>query len=214
MKEFVPTSRAKNPEPDTSDIAEWLEGESREVRALFNQLPRPLWRRHYQAIEDRIAASPDLNPEALAQEKLGYLLGVVEARRVSLEEFKSTDPHFRELIAEPKFGERLQGLLESPEETLGAGQTARVKRLSLAGERNAAVKYLLTPTQKTLSAEGEHDMLWEVDTVTHIEEEEHKIGAGSRIRSYVKFRVGQNTQKSLRYRALLPVLNANIQTLV
>lgn len=170
MRERVPRPRIHK-EPDITEIAEWLEEEPREVRKLFAHIPRPLWQRHFEAVKH-------LEPEG----KLDYLSKFIEARKSGLEEFKSSDEQFEKVKSDPEFGEQLQELLESRGETLGAGQTARVKRLQLAEGRTAAVKYLLTPTEKTLSAEGEHDMLWEVDTVTHIEEAERTMDAGERIR--------------------------------
>jgi len=180
MRERIPSPRIEKP-IDTSEIAEWLDTEPDEVRGLFKQLPRQLWSRHYQALEDLAAKNPAQDPISQVRGKVGYLANIVSARKAGLEEFKSEDVNFQELMSDPKLGERLQGLLESPDDMLGAGQTAQVKRLALSG-KDVAVKYLLTPTEQTRTAEGEHDMLWEVETVTHIEEEENKAGIGKRIR--------------------------------
>ncbi len=180
MRERTPSPRIEK-SIDTSEIADWLETEADEVQALFKKIPRPLWKRHYEKIAERLAAAPESDPISQVRSKVEYLSRIVDARKAGLEEFKSEDVNFKELISDPRLGERLQGLLESPDDMLGAGMTAQVKRLSLA-EKDVAVKYLLTPTEKTLSAEGEHDMLWEVETVTHIEEEERRAGVGQRIR--------------------------------
>jgi serine/threonine protein kinase len=65
---------------------------------------------------------------------------------------------------------------------LGSGMTARVKSLTIADrEEPIAVKYLLMPTTKTLSVEGEYDMSHEVELVTDIEAHEREAGVGKRI---------------------------------
>lgn len=69
-----------------------------------------------------------------------------------------------------------------PENFLGSGQTAKVKKYELQDSRTKteiplAVKYLLTPTEKTLSVSGEHDLIREVERVHAIEEAEHEIHA-------------------------------------
>lgn len=178
MIERISTARATTPEPDSSDIDDLIASEPSEVQALFDQLPKPLWKKQYDTMISHVAND---DVDVLTDNKVAYLSNVLEARRTTFEEFKSNDPRFQE-ITPREFGEKLQGLLESAEEFLGAGQTARVKRLTVADGKRAAVKYLLTPTEKTLSAGGEHDMLWEVETVTRLEEEGQKLDAGKRIR--------------------------------
>ena len=167
---------------EVSDIDEALESEPREVSRLFRKLPHELWKRHFEGLERIAADNAGADAETIAAKKSEYLSTLLEARRLGLEEYKSNDTFFSENISEGQLGGRLQELLDSPEDLLGSGQTARVKRLLLRGGSTAAVKYLLTPTQKTLSAEGEHDMLYEVETITRIEAEEKKFNAGRRIR--------------------------------
>jgi serine/threonine protein kinase len=82
-----------------------------------------------------------------------------------------------------EFGNNLKGLLVSEGNNLGSGMTARIKSMRVEGmDRPIAVKYLLTPTQKTLSVDGEHDMLREVETITEIESTEKQMGVGEYMR--------------------------------
>jgi len=180
MSEHLPSSRL-NLAPNLRDIEDALHDEPRAVNTLFRKLPQGLWQRHFSALEQIEADNTGAGAEIIASKKSEYLANLLEARRAGMEEYKSNDPAFREM-PEQELGAHLQALLESPDEFLGSGQTARVKRLHLAEGQVMAVKYLLTPSAKTLSAEGEHDMLYEVETITRIEDEERKLNAGERIR--------------------------------
>src|SRR5262249_8882613 len=81
-----------------------------------------------------------------------------------------------------EFGAKLRDALGATGNYLGHGKTARVKSFELDGlEDDLAVKYLLTPTQKTLSAKGEYDMIQEAKRLTEIEREEKRLGAGENI---------------------------------
>ncbi len=179
MSEFPPGSHQNN-KIDISDIEDELESQSQDLRSLFRKLPHGLWQRHFEKLRRIDTDHAGEDAEAVQRKKIDYLSTVLEARRTELEEYKSNDPTFSDHLSEREFGPRLQELLDSPEDMLGIGTTARVKRLSLPDGSTAAVKYLLTPTKKTLSAEGEHDMLYEVETITRIEVEEKKLNADQR----------------------------------
>jgi serine/threonine protein kinase len=63
------------------------------------------------------------------------------------------------------------------ENLIGRGQTARIKRFDLATDdlevpSSLAIKYLVTPTEKTLSVSGEHDLIREVERIQRIEQDE------------------------------------------
>ena len=74
--------------------------------------------------------------------------------------------------------EEIYGLIETKvfedhENLLGAGTTARIKGYEVTdGEKvlRLAIKYLVSPNDKTLSASGEHDMITEVERIQRVEE--------------------------------------------
>lgn len=168
-----------------------IEDELRETNPVllpyFRQMPVDLWPRHFEALE-KLAAEVGGEPDVLRARSVEYLSGVLEGRNRALTEYVISDESLRGVLAnipggEEGFGEKMQEVLASPRNALGEGQTARVKRVVLEGfDRSVAVKFLLTPTAKTLSVNGEHDMLREVETITMIEGEEEHLGAGRYIR--------------------------------
>jgi tRNA A-37 threonylcarbamoyl transferase component Bud32 len=176
-----PPQPVQKAESSLADIEDYLYDEPQEVSGLFRKLPQGLWARHFPELERIDREHAGAGAETAVRMKTEYLSNILEARRAGVEEYKSDDPAFKEMPAS-ELGPRLHELLDSPEGLLGAGRTAQVKRMYLPGDRAAAVKYLLTPLATTLSAEGEHDMLYEVDTITRIEAEEEKLHAGRRIR--------------------------------
>jgi hypothetical protein len=179
--------KMKNPAPEWSveDIQDELKGSYPELLRRFQELPKPLWPQHFAAMEERIKKSPSENPDQLRME---YLLGVLAARERAIVEFESKDSFFHNesfVSGEQAdtFHARLQELFASREHMLGSGMTARVKSMQVEGfDAPIAVKYLVTPTAKTLSAQGEHDMLYEVEVVTKVEKHEAQLGVGNYIR--------------------------------
>ena len=177
----------KNPPEDWSvgDIEEELRGSDPELLRLMHELPRSLWGRHFRALENIRAGSEE---DDIGQLRREYLLGVLAAREHAIVEFESKDAGFRSgsFVSGERteaFQLQLRELLASREHILGSGRTARVKSLQVDDfEKPIAVKYLITPTEKTLSVQGEHDMLYEVEIVANIEKNEEQAGAGAYIR--------------------------------
>lgn len=151
-----------------------------EVLRAFRRLPAQLWARHFARIQDIAHRAPTKDPADVTKEQMKYLASVTEARHQAMEEVNIGDRAFAQTVARMRgheaLGARVEELLESPEGSLGAGTTARVKSLRIAGHKPLAVKYLLTPTEKTLSADAEYDMLREVEIVSKIEVEEERQG--------------------------------------
>ncbi len=113
-----------------------------------------------------------------------YLESILEKRDRAMREGHISDPILKEDFINQE--EYLWKLLETKvfldkNNTLGFGQTARVKRLSLDEEgfhsplKSVAVKYLIHPTEKTLSASGEHDLIHEVERIEAIERSEDSL---------------------------------------
>jgi tRNA A-37 threonylcarbamoyl transferase component Bud32 len=107
---------------------------------------------------------------------LNKITELLAARHEAMIEYKISDPSLKVIC--PDIEERLISeldtiLLHGPE--LGFGQTAKVKAFTLTSDKeegadvSMAVKYLLTPTEKTLSASSEHDVLHEVERIEEIE---------------------------------------------
>ena len=166
------------------DIKEELAGEPELFRYL-QLLPTQLWEQHFHILEKIAQEHRNEDKEAVEERRINYLLGVIEAREQALEDFEIRDPSLREIIStqEKEFGDQLRELLVSQGHVLGTGQTARVKSMQVEGfGQPIAVKYLLTPTAKTLSAQGEYDMVREVETISKIEHAEEQVGAGKYIR--------------------------------
>jgi hypothetical protein len=167
------------------DIQEDLRETDPGLLQRFRQLPEQLWPRHYAAMESLVKKNTDGNADQLRME---YLLGVLAAREQAIIEYQSKDSFFRNEAflsgtQADAFQAHLQELFASREHILGSGMTARVKSLQIEGfDAPIAVKYLVTPTSKTLSAQGEHDMLYEVEVVTSVEKQEAQRGIGHYIR--------------------------------
>jgi serine/threonine protein kinase len=142
------------------------EHEERPYFPSLMQLPRELALKHIQIIDNRGM------DDAEAQR---YIDEIHEQRRHATTETGISDEHIKELLADDRERESVlreieTSVFQSP--SIGTGQTARVKRFNLRDEHAnipMAVKYLVTPTAKTLSAAAEHAMLWEVRRTREIE---------------------------------------------
>lgn len=149
---------------------------------LLRRLPPELRSEHMRKIEH-------LEDE----EAEGYLYALHERRDAALRESAVSDdalrPHFE------SNQERIWSALETEiftreDNHVGAGTTARIKRFDLSeyadGEElpdALAIKYLVSPNSKTLSASGEHDMIAEVEQMQAIERAEiEAIGKDARVR--------------------------------
>lgn len=148
---------------------------------LLKQLPKELQRAHIARIEH-------LTDEQSEE----YLYALHERREAALRESVVSDEELQPYFEDHKV--EIWKALETRvfngiENHLGAGTTARVKRLDLtefgddAPTKELAVKYLVTPTEKTLSASGEHDMIVEVEQLQAIEKAEREaLGDRAHIR--------------------------------
>lgn len=184
MKKFEVSGKSEQSMPP-QEVADEL-ADQPQLLQLLKQLPEPLWARHFKAIEaiEHDYASED--QDSIQSRKAAYLTDILQQREEAIESYVAGDQQLREIFESLQKGELrsiLGGLLASPEDSLGSGQTARVKSLELPSYPDRiAVKYLLTPTTKTLSVEGEYDMSREVEMITHIEGIEAQLGAGEHIR--------------------------------
>ncbi len=164
----------------TPDVEDYADNEV--LYRLLRRLPDELRQEHLARIEH-------LEDE----EAEGYLYALHERRNAALRETAVSDEVLRPYFESNQ--ERLWQALEtevftSEENHIGAGTTARIKRLDLAGyaeddalPASLAVKYLVSPNSKTLSASGEHDMVAEVEQMQAIERAEiAAIGADARVR--------------------------------
>lgn len=149
-------------------------GDMPQVQSMLHRLPPEL-----QAIH--AARISDMDEEHAFE----YLFNLLDRRESAVREFVVSDEsvsfyfhaHEREIWKDLE-----TRVFTDPDNFLGSGQTARVKRYGLSNEKTKekiplAVKYLLTPTEKTLSVSGEHDLIREVERVHAIEEAEHEIHA-------------------------------------
>ena len=173
-----PKQSKAEPLPELSDYQD-----NKELHTLLTRLPAELRVEHMRRIQ-----------HLEDDEATGYLYALHEKRGNALRESQVSDesiqPYFNEHSKE------IWSALESYVFTdagnhIGAGTTARVKRFDLsevAGPNDkpmpsVAVKYLVTPTEKTLSVSGEHDLILELEQLQKIERAElEQNGPDSRIR--------------------------------
>lgn len=149
---------------------------------LLARLPRELRDEHMSRIE-----------HLADDEAEGYLYALHERRAGALRESSVSDESLKPYFDAHQ--EELWNALETDiftnnDNLIRNGTTASVKRLDFkdiaaegAPEDPIAVKYLISPNSKTLSASGEHDMIAEVEQIQAIERAElAAIGANARIR--------------------------------
>lgn len=105
-------------------------------------------------------------------EALVYIENILKDREKSLEEFVFSDERLKDKITSEDL-EQLFLERETPQNLLGFGTTARIKKIEVAGLGEIAVKYLVTPNSKTLSVSGEHDLLFEVNRMKEVESVEN-----------------------------------------
>ena len=172
----ISTSQRRIPSSESATVDEWVPEDIEheiaktepELWRYMQLLPKALWNRHYAELETIKQEHKAEGAETVEELRINYILGIVESREQAIEEFEINDPGLRENIStlsqEKGFGNVLQEVLVSQGHVLGAGATARVKSMQIEGQdRRIAVKYLLTPTQKTLSVNAEYDMGREVE---------------------------------------------------
>jgi hypothetical protein len=153
-----------------------------ELFKYLSRLPKNLWSRHFDALQELAEKHASEPKETVAEMRIDYILGILQGRESAIVEFNTNDPKIRETAfgskeRVEKFGNSLRELLVTDGNLLGFGQTARVKSMKLDElEEPIGVKYLLTPTPKTLSVDGEHDLLYEAETLTSIEGSKERVG--------------------------------------
>lgn len=132
---------------------------------LLSSMPLELAERHIRVIQEKHLDDADAE---------SYLRSILEQRKIARTESLISDEKILQECNDPVqeiFSHLESDVLESPD--IGSGQTARVKRFELVTAHgkttSLAVKYLITPTAKTLSASAEHDMLHEVERIQEIE---------------------------------------------
>ncbi len=165
---------------DHADVEDFRDNPT--LYRLLRMLPPELRREHIARIE-----------HLEDDEAEGYLYALHERRDAALRESSVSDDSLRPYFESNQ--ERIWTALEnevftSEENHVGAGTTARIKSLDISSfakdsslPESLAVKYLVTPNSKTLSASGEHDMIAEVEQMQAIERAElAAIGANARVR--------------------------------
>lgn len=135
---------------------------------LLLQLPPELAKKHLQRIER----------EALDDtEAATYLQELIDNREETLTESNISDASFSRMVEgkeEALFKQLETWTRHNPDNYLGGGTTAKVKSYELLGEdgeilQELAIKYVVSPNEKTLTAQGEHDVIAEVERMKYIE---------------------------------------------
>lgn len=142
-----------------------------ELQSLLKQLPKELVARHIEKIEKNRLSE---------EESVSYLKEVLkkreEATRISVVSDEGIREHF--VGQEEEIFRQIEGsIFTSTNNLLGTGMTARVKGYvfeTAAIQVPMAVKYIVTPTAKTLTAEAEHGVISEVERMLEVESREKK----------------------------------------
>lgn len=133
---------------------------------LLQKMPAELAKNHIRYIE-----AENMNDT----EATAYLTEIVANRLEAVVTSVISDEYVRETLTDDP--EQLFRALETtvynnPDNYLGTGMTAKVKLFEVhAGDTTIpmAIKYVITPTAKTISAEQEHNVIKEVDRMRVIE---------------------------------------------
>lgn len=164
----------KRNETITSEIDDYAESS---FYPLLLRLPKNLVAKHLNYIEQ----------ENRSDEEIAiYLNDIINKRRESLTESSISDKNFESLLEvtpEKIFKDLESTVFTSTSKPLGTGMTARVKPYSVPtinGDVDMAIKYVVTPTTKTLTAEQEHNVIKEVERMKKVEEMESKHERRSR----------------------------------
>jgi serine/threonine protein kinase len=137
---------------------------------LLRKLPKELAKNHM-----RYADAQAMTNEEIAN----YLTEIVANRREAITVSGISDPAIQEIFK----GEEAQlfhtletTVFHNPDNYLGEGMTARVKLFDVQTTQDTkdqplrmAIKYIITPTAKTLTAEQEHGVIIEVERMRMIE---------------------------------------------
>lgn len=137
--------------------------------SLLNQLPNNLAARHIKYVEEM---------HMTEEETMDYLTSIAEARQEAMTQYGISDERLAKLPNEVRkeFFKQLQStILNNPQNYLGTGITAKVKKYQLSTEElffDLAIKYVVTPTPTTLTAEQEHNATLEIERLKVVEKAE------------------------------------------
>jgi serine/threonine protein kinase len=151
---------------DKDETYEILDYEEASFFPILRRLPRELAQKHLQYV-----VQEGLDDD----EALAYLEDIFDKRKEATTISVISDESAQELFQghEKELFARIEtDVFDSPDNLIGAGTTARVKRFDLTQDEKVipmALKYLVTPNEKTLSASAEHDMISEVERIQRIE---------------------------------------------
>jgi len=167
------SSRAESPTaPDLEDYRD------APYYSLLARLPQALVAKHLSHIEQE-----SLDDAA----GMAYVTEVMAKRTEALTVTVISDEKLKEVFdADPSILTRIETtVFTDTTNYLGEGQTARVKRLELplpdGTVQHIAVKYVITPTAKTLTAAGEHDVILEAELLTSIEHTEEELHVDTKL---------------------------------
>lgn len=145
--------------------------------SLLKQLPAQLALFHIKHIESEVMTD---------QEASDYLSTIVEERQEVMQVSEISDTTlFQELLGrEAEMFNQLENWTRvNPDNYLGTGTTATVKSYTIKTANETyelAIKYVITPNKKTLTAQAEHDVISEVERLKIIELAESKHEARTR----------------------------------
>lgn len=169
-------SKRNIPTPDTKRVnivADIDDYKDAPYYALLRRVPRGLFAHHIQKIEES-----NFSPE----EATAYLENVLSKRIEVMTTTVVSEPRFQSVFQKsPHIIKDIETSVFTGENNfLGSGTTAKVKRMDIplpdGTTATIAVKYVVHPTAKTLSASGEHDVVYEAElltTIENLEEREH-----------------------------------------
>jgi tRNA A-37 threonylcarbamoyl transferase component Bud32 len=140
---------------------------------LLRKLPTELARNHMQYA----------TAEAMTDEEIvSYLSEIVSSRQEAITNSEISDTEIKarfEHSSEKLFRALETTVFTRTDNYLGAGMTAKVKLYEVAADEangmpavDMAIKYVVTPTAKTLTAEQEHNVIKEVERMRIIEQAE------------------------------------------
>ncbi len=169
-------------QPETPLNLEVTDYEDEPFYPLLQKLPRSLALKHIAHIE---------NNSLSEDETIIYLEKILASRHEATTSSEISDVNLQEIFKNnPELLAEVINSLETsvfnnPDNYLGTGMTAKVKHYNLTDPENTttipmAIKYVITPTAKTLTAEQEHDVIKEVERMKTIEDAQLKNPRRSR----------------------------------
>jgi ABC1 atypical kinase-like domain len=136
------------------------------IENLLNRLPQELQDRHTSVMEEQKLSEDEM---------VIYLREIIHRRIEAKTESVISDTSFEQMISDKKsFFDHIETVLRHDRDAyIGNGTTALIQLLEVgdggAEKIKVAVKYLVNPNGKTLTAAGEHDIIREVEQILQIE---------------------------------------------